>query len=659
MNTAQQIEDLRAILRKHEYLYYVIDQPEISDAEYDSLLRELRTLEEKHPELLTPDSPTQRVGGKPREGFRKIAHSSPMLSLDNALSQSELEGWYARVTQGLAGAPFQCVAELKLDGLSLAAHFRGGVFDYAITRGDGRVGEEVTENTRTIRSLPLRVNLSRDFEVRGEVVMNRTAFERLNLERDSQNLARFANPRNAAAGSLRVLEPQITASRRLEYFVYSFLTDGRSSFDSHWASLEHLEALGFKVNNHRALCTNIADILSFIKKWDEDRDRLPYEIDGVVLKVDSLLQQQHLGWTSKAPRWAIAFKYPARQAETVLEDIEVQVGRTGVLTPVAHLRPVQVSGVTVSRATLHNQDEIARLGVQIGDTLLIERSGDVIPKVLRVKAEGTERRPFLMPSSCPVCSGDIVREPGEAASRCLNVNCPARLRESILHFASRHVMNIDGMGEALVNQLVESKMVRSIADLYKLTVHDLLRLERMGQKSAERIVRNIDASRMQPLPRVINALGIPFVGERTAIILAETFGSLDNLVDASIDRLQQAEEVGPKVAHSISKFFAEPHNQQLVGQLRELGLTLQHEVKTKPMGPLAGKTFVLTGALPTWSRDEALKRIEEAGGRVVASVSKKTSYVVAGESPGSKLDKAAALQIPVLDEDGLRKLLPA
>jgi DNA ligase (NAD+) len=652
------IENLREKLRRHEHLYYVLDRPQVSDAEYDALMRELRALEEAHPEFASPDSPTQRVGGKPREGFLKVRHSAPMLSLDNALNEEELRAFDRRVQELLGGAPYKYVAELKLDGLSLAVQYRDGAFARAVTRGDGTVGEDVTENARTIRTIPLRVkSRPSDWEVRGEVVMNSKGFEKLNAEREAQGLPRFANPRNAAAGSLRVLEPTITASRPLDFYSYLFLVNGATAFESHWASLEALNEMGFKVNPNRVLCNGVDELLEFCRTWEAKRDNLPYEIDGVVAKVDSLAQQQALGWTSKAPRWAIAFKYPARQAETVVEAVGVQVGRTGALTPVAHLKPVTVSGVTVSRATLHNEDEIERLGVQIGDTVLIERSGDVIPKVVKVVKQGENRRPFQMPKHCPVCQGDIVREAGEAASRCINTNCPARLKESVLHFAARPVMNIDGMGDSLVDQLVDRGLVKSVADIYKLTDETLIDLERMGKKSAERITKNVQASKKQPLPRVLNGLGIPFVGERTATILADTFGDLDEIAAADMEKLQQAEEVGPKVAHSIRRFFDEPRNRELVERLREAGLTFTHEKKLRHVGPLEGMVFVLTGTLPVWSREETKEKIEAAGGKVTGSVSKKTSYVVAGDDAGSKLDKAVALEVPVIDEPKLREML--
>jgi DNA ligase (NAD+) len=654
----QQIEQLRDEIRRHEHLYYVLDSPEISDAEYDLLVRTLQELESAHPELITSESPTQRVGGRPREGFIKVQHSAPMLSLDNALNETELLDFDRRVKELLKGEPYQYTAELKMDGLSMAAHYRDRRFVRAVTRGDGRVGEDVTENARTIRSMPLHVRDGlADFEVRGETIMGRKAFEKMNAERTSAELPPFANPRNAAAGALRALDPAMTASRRLDFFAYFLMVNGEYHFASHWESLDALCDMGFKVNPHRRLCADVRSLLEFCKEWESKRDSLPYEIDGVVAKVDSIPQQKTLGWTAKAPRWAIAIKFPARQEQTVVNDIEVQVGRTGALTPVARLRPVVVSGVTVSNATLHNEDEIERLGLEIGDEVLIERSGDVIPKVVRVTAQGEHRRKFQMPAHCPVCGGDIVREPGEAASRCINTNCPARLKESVRHFAARGVMDIDGLGDVLVDQLVERGIVKGVADIYRLTAEQLITLERMGKKSAEKIIANIEASKKRPLPRVLNGLGIPFVGERTAQILAETFGSLDVIATASIEELQQAEEVGPKVAHSIRQFFDQEQNKKLVDELRSAGLTFTHEKKVKVEGALEGLTFVLTGTLPTLSREEAKERIELAGGKVTGSVSKKTGFVVAGADAGSKLDKATALGVPVITEQDLLEKL--
>lgn len=658
-NLQQKVEQLREELRRHEHLYYVLDQPEISDAEYDALMRDLQKIEFEHPELAAPDSPTQRVGGKPREGFVKVPHSAPMLSLDNALDEQELREFDARVAGLLPGETYRYVAELKLDGLSLAVHYENGQMVRALTRGDGTVGEDVTENARTIRSIPLRVKTHETFEVRGEVVLNRKSFERANEERDAQQLPRFANPRNAAAGALRVLDPKVTAARQLEYFSYFLLRDGRAALESHSESLKELSHRGFKVHNGHHVCEDIDSLVTFCQQWEAKRDDLPFEIDGVVVKVDSVDQQQRLGWTAKAPRWAIAFKFAARQEKTKVRDIVVNVGRTGAVTPTAMLEPVGIGGVTVSKATLHNEDEIHRLGVQIGDTVLVERAGDVIPKVVRVVEEGVDRRPFKMPTNCPDCGEEIVRVEGEAAYRCINPNCPARLKESLLHFAARGVMDIDGLGEVLADQMVDRGVVRNIADLYTITLEDLLKLERMGTKSAEKLLANIDASRKKPLQRILNALGIPFVGERTAQILADHFGDLDKIISATDEELQQAEEVGPKVAHAIQQFFSHERNRKLVERLRAAGFNFTCEVKRKQdqQGRFSGLTFVLTGTLPTWTREEATARIEAEGGKVTGSVSKKTSYVVAGAEAGSKLDKAQTLGVPVLDEAGLRELL--
>ncbi len=651
------IEELREKLRHHEYLYYVLDAPEISDAAYDEMMRELQQLEGKHPELVTPDSPTQRVGGKPREGFLKVPHSSPMLSLDNALGEDELRDFDRRVRTILRDESFIYGAELKLDGLSLAVHYRHGAMVRAVTRGDGVIGEDVTENAKTIRSIPLRVKGGGDWEVRGEVVLTQRAFEKANAEREAAGLPRFANPRNAAAGSLRVLDPSVTAARHLEYFTYFLFVDGKPAFASQWESLDRLHDMGFKVNPKRKLCPDIESLVEFCNEWEEKRESLPYEIDGVVAKVDSVDQQNRLGWTAKAPRWAIAYKFAARQAETELLDINVNVGRTGALTPAAFLRPVTIGGVTVSRATLHNEDEIERLGLKIGDTVLVERAGDVIPKVVRVVKEGQHRRNFKMPHACPVCGTEVVRVEGEAVSRCINTNCPARLKESILHFAARGVMDIDGMGEALVNQLVDQGLLHNVADIYRLTAAQLMDLERMGKKSAEKLIGNIDASRRASLTRILNGLGIPFVGERTAQFLAEEFGDLDKIATASEDELQKAEEVGPKVAASIHRFFKEKRNRDLIERLRAEGFHFTQEIKQKSGGPLAGLTFVLTGTLPSLAREDAKARIESAGGKVTGSVSKKTDYVVAGEEAGSKLEKAREIGVKVIDEGQLLEMI--
>ncbi len=682
------IEALREEIRHHEYRYYVLDDPEISDAEFDRMMNELKKLEAAHPELVTPDSPTQRVGGKPREGFVKVAHSTPMLSLDNAYSEDELRNWERRVHELSGRKDIEYVCELKLDGMSLALRYEGGKLVRGITRGDGSTGEDVTSNVRTVRSLPLSVSpeqlkkagIPADFEVRGEMLMPMASFKRMNEEREKHGLSQFANPRNATAGTVRQLEPSITAQRRLDYFTYMLLRstggDARVStnrefggtgvparsttiFGNHWQALNALDAAGFKVNPRRTLATNFDEVWKFIGEWEEKRETLPYEIDGVVIKVNSTAMQRELGYTGKAPRWAIAFKYAARAGITKIEDILVQVGRTGKLTPVAALKPVPIGGTTVSRATLHNMDEIDRLGVKIGDWVEVERGGDVIPKVTRVvddKDHPRGHKLFHMPEKCPVCGGHVVRTEGEVDHRCVNQKCPAKLRETILHFASRGVMNIDGMGDALVNQLTERKMVKDVADIYKLTKADLLKLERMGDKSAQNVLNEIERSKKLPLERMIYGLGIRFVGERTAQFLAEHFGEMDDLVMASEEELQQVEEVGPRIAKSIVEFFAEPKNRELVDELRAAGLTFRGKKKERGT-KLAGKTFVLTGTLANYSRDEAKKMIEDAGGKVTGSVSKKTDYVVAGADAGSKLDKAKELGVKVVDEKEMEGLL--
>ena len=656
----RRVESLRETVRRHERLYYVLDRPEISDAEYDRLIAELRGLEQAYPELMTPDSPTQRVGGAPRDGFAKAPHASPMLSLDNAFDDADLRDFDRRVRE-LSGLDIvDYVGELKLDGISMSVEFSRGRMTRALTRGDGITGEDITANARTIRSLPLVVDgpgLPARFEVRGEIVMNRKAFERLNAERGRENQPTFANPRNAAAGSLRVLDPKITASRRLDFFAYMLPTRDAHTSESHWDTLEALAALGFKVNPHRAQLHGIDEVSAFHEQWRRKRESLPYQIDGLVIKVDSLARQRSLGATAKAPRWAIACKFAAEQAVTVVEGVDVQVGRTGAVTPRARLDPVFVGGANVSRATLHNEDEVVRLGLHIGDSVLVERSGDVIPKVVRVVKEGKNRQAFRMPSDCPVCGTKLVREEGEAIRRCVNANCPARLKESVLHFSSRRAMNIDGVGDALVDQLVERNLVNSVADLYALRAKTLESLERMGKKSAANVLGNVVRSRSVPLPRVIFALGIRFVGERTAQVLADRFASLDVLAAASAEELQDVDDVGPRVAEAVRDFFSEPKNQDLVEQLRAAGLQFEQEAVQKAGDHLDGLTFVLTGALPTMSRDQAKQLIEQHGGTVTSSVSKKTDYVVAGEAAGSKRAKAEKLGVSVIDEKELLRRL--
>lgn len=802
-SAAREIEKLREEIRYHEHRYYVLDEPEISDAAFDRLVARLRELEAAHPELVTPDSPTQRVGGKPREGFQTFRHLRPMLSLDNAYSFEELAEFDRRVREATGRLAVDYVAEHKLDGLSLALHYEKGMFVRGVTRGDGSTGEDVTPNVRTIRSVPLRAELKllrgrrlpATFEVRGEVVMPRRAFEELNRQQEAQGGKRFANPRNAAAGAVRVLDPAITAARRLDFFAYQLLAEGRAPLPRHSAALEALAAAGFKVAQGWELCRGIDAVHEYIQRWEARREKLPYEIDGIVVKVDETALQEELGATAKAPRWAVAYKYAARQETTVVRDIIVQVGRTGALTPVAVLEPVAVGGVTVSRSTLHNMDEIERLGVQIGDTVLVERAGDVIPHIVKVVKEGKPRRPFRMPKQCPVCSSGIHKAPDEVAYRCVNAACPAKLRESLLHFAGRHAMNIDGLGERVVSFLVRKGVIADVADLYSLSRDDLIpgvadafgfepsdvepileagaaepaavrraleeklpdvvarvllrlkvpglknqaegralaerlgsfeaisrasavRLETegglgraaarvhgwfrqpqkqdavaavvgaernlrrrlreleevepgqlpealkemiaappMGEKAAENLLREIEASKQNSLSRLIFALGIRFVGERTAELLAEHFGSLHKLAEATEEELVEVPEVGPKVAASIAEFFSEPANKKLLRKLKDAGLRLAEESNRRRGTKLAGKTFVFTGTLAGMTREEAAALVKAQGGKESGSVSKKTDYVVAGENPGSKLEKAKSLGVPILDEAAFRRLI--
>jgi DNA ligase (NAD+) len=664
---SKKIEDLREKIRHHEYRYYVLDDPQISDAEFDRLTNQLIKLETEHPDLVTADSPTQRVGGKPREGFLKVRHSSPMLSLDNTYSEDELRSWERRVHELSGQKEIEYVCELKLDGMSLALHYEDGRLARGITRGDGSEGEDVTLNVRTVRSIPLSVSkealkkagIPTDFEVRGEMLMPIAAFKKMNEEREKNGLSLFANPRNATAGTVRQLEPSITSQRRLDYFGYALLHNGRTYFDRHWETLNALEALGFKVNIRRSLAKNLDAIWTFVQEWEPKREGLPYEIDGIVVKVDRTSLQRELGYTGKAPRWAIAYKYAARSGITRVEDIIVQVGRTGKLTPVAMLKPVPIGGTTVSRATLHNMDEIERLGLKIGDWVEVQRGGDVIPKVTRVledKAHPRGHKSFHMPEKCPICGTKVVRTEGEVDHRCVNANCPAKLRETILHFASRHVMNIEGMGDALVNQLTDRGLIKNVSDIYKLSKADLLQLERMGEKSAQNVLDEIEASKKLPFERVIYGLGMRFVGERTAQFLAEHFGSMNALMNANQEELLEVDEVGPRIAQSIAEFFQEPKNRELVERLRQAGLTFTGKKRHRGTA-LAGKTFVLTGTLARYARDEAKKMIEDAGGRVSSSVSKKTDYVVAGTDAGSKLDKAKELGVNVIGEKDMERLL--
>ena len=683
----RRIEELRTELRQHEHLYYVMDAPEISDSAYDALMNELKKLEAEHPELVRPDSPTQRVGGKPSEGFKKIRHSRPMLSLDNAYSAEELADWDRRVHELAGNLPVEYTAELKLDGLSVALTYGpaadGGVsLVTGVTRGDGQIGEDVTSNIRTIRSVPIsipahvlkKLGLSQAFEVRGEVVMPEKAFLRTNEEREREGLAAFVNQRNSAAGTVRTLDPSVVANRGLVFFAYFLLIDGEYFAAGQDATLDALTTLGFRVNPHRGRVHKVAEMMKFIDKAGEQRETLGYEIDGVVLKVDAHTTQQRLGYTGRAPRWAIAYKFSAEQAVTQMEDIMITVGRSGKLTPTAMLKPVFVGGVTISRATLHNADWIERMGLRIGDWVKVERGGDVIPKVSGIVEDaehprGTER--YEYPTVCPVCGNPAVREEGEADYRCVNVDCPALIRGTLEHWGSRGVMNIEGLGEASVAALNESGVVRRVADLYKLTEEKLTTLkqevERNGVKKQQRVfgpveikklLHQIENSKRAGLARVLMGLSIRFIGERTAELLAQEFGSMDAIMEAGAEELERVEEVGPRISHSIVEFFARPANRELVEHLKAAGVDMTAEKKQRST-QLAGLIFVLTGTLPKLTREEAKARIEAAGGKVSGSVSKKTSYLVAGEDAGSKLDKARELKVPVLDEAGLLKMLEA
>jgi DNA ligase (NAD+) len=659
-----EIRKLRDEVLRHEELYYVHDRPEISDAEYDALVVRLRALEDEHPEYRTPDSPTLRVGGRPAEGFEEYVHRRPMLSLDNSYNIEDLRAFDERCRKLADGRAFEYVAELKIDGLSLSVHYDNGVLVRGVTRGDGRVGEDVTQNVRTIRSVPLRLKVAEggEVEVRGEAYLSRKAFDRINAEREEADEAKFANPRNAAAGTIRQLDPKVVARRRLDLFAYDVLRGERKPFATHWEALEWLASAGFTVNPHRTKCPDIEGVIKFCNEMEAERDRLEYEIDGVVVKVNSAALQDEFGATAKAPRWAIAYKYPARQATTQVEDIIVQVGRTGALTPVAVLTPVQLAGTVVARATLHNEDEIKRLGVKIGDWVNIEKSGEIIPKVLGVVASrrtGKERA-FRFPTRCPVCGGPVVRAEGEVVSRCTAADCPAQLKQNILHFAGRRAMRIEGLGEALVDQLVDGKMVRDVADLYKLRLEDVAALERKAEKSASNLMAQIEASKARDLPQLVYGLSIRHVGERTAAILARHFRSLERLAAATVGEMDDIHEIGLTVAESVRKWFDDEGNLDLCRRLREAGV--RTEIASGAIGAQAdeafeGKQFVLTGRLETLTRDEARALIEARGGRVTSTVSKKTDYVVAGEEAGSKLDKAQALGLNVIDEAQLKEML--
>ncbi len=655
---------LRSEIERHRRLYYVDNSPEIADSEYDALESELRALEERHPELRSDDSPTAKVGGAPAPGLAAVPHRVPMLSLENAYSEEEAREWEGRLRRALeidGGIPLAYVGELKIDGLSVSLLYEDGRLAQALTRGDGRVGEDVTANVRTLSGVPSQVRgAAGRLEVRGEVFFPLEEFRRLNSERQEAGLEPFANPRNAAAGSIRLLDPRQTAERRLTAFLYQMMDASARGLRTHWEALERLRAWGFPVNPHARRLACLDEALGMCRQWRERREELDYEIDGVVLKLDELALQERAGSTAKSPRWALAYKFPSQQARTRVLGIQVQVGRTGALTPVAVLEPVPLGGTTISRATLHNEEEVRRLDVRVGDTVIIEKGGEVIPKVVRVVAE--ERPPgappFEMPRQCPECRSSTFRAEGEVVSRCTNPACPARIRESLLHFASRRAMDIEGLGEALVDQLLGRALVRDMADLYALDSDPLAGLERMGEKSAENLLRQIDKSRRLPLHRLLHGLGIRFVGERTAQQIARHFGTLERLAAADEEALMEVEDVGPRVAASVRAFFSEERNRRLLERLTRAGLTLEEPSADAPAsGPFAGKTVVLTGSLEGYSRQQAASLIEARGGKVTGSVSRSTDYVLAGADPGSKLEKARALGVAVLSERDFRRML--
>jgi DNA ligase (NAD+) len=660
-NVERELDELRRRIEHHNYLYYQSDSPEISDQEFDRLLERLKELEAEHPDLITPDSPTQRIGGK-ATSLKPFVHTVPLMSLDNSYDLEDLKAFTERCGRLADGRKLEYVAELKIDGLSVAIHYEKGFLTVGATRGDGVRGDDVTPNVKTIKNIPLKLKDRLDHvEVRGEVFLSRTQFKRINGELEMQGERTFANPRNCASGTLRMLDSAIVAARKLDMFPYDVFRGNQKMFPTHWENFEWLAANGFHVNPHRALCTNFDELAAFIADMEPKRDELDYEIDGVVVKVNSTQLQQEFGATTKAPRWAIAYKYPARQATTKLLDIQVQVGRTGALTPVAYLEPTLLAGTTVARASLHNEDEIKRLGIMIGDTVLIEKSGEIIPQVLQViesKRDGSERK-YEFPTKCPVCGFDAIRPEGEAVRRCVNPDCPAKIKARIQYFASRKAMDIEGLGEVLVDTLVDMKVIKDVADIYKLKPEDISNLDRKGVKSAAKLMEQIEASKTRGLQRLLYGLDIRHVGERYAKILANHFRDIDRLAEATVEELDDIHEIGLTVAVSVFEWFRNPLHVELIKKLKAAGVKMETDGAgaDKLDERFAGKTFVLTGKLENYTRDEAAKLIEDRGGRVSSSVSKKTDYVVAGEDAGSKLTKAASLGVAVLSEKEFAAML--
>lgn len=658
----KRLKELRNLINYHDYRYYVLDSPEISDAEYDELMRELIVIEGTHPELVTPDSPTQRVGAPPAEGFLPVRHRSRMLSLADAFSFDELSAFFERVGRALPGEEVDYVCELKIDGTAISLNYEDGLLTRGATRGDGETGEDITSNIKTIRSIPLRLRLEKPpafMEVRGEAYFSKEQFEEINKERSKEGLPLFANPRNAAAGSLRQLDPNITARRELDSIFYSLGYVPGISFRTHWEVLQFLKEAGFKISKYAEGTEDSQKVFDFCSRWQERRDTLPYEIDGGVIKVNSLDQQARLGATSKSPRWAIAYKFPAEQRTTKVVDITVNVGRTGAVTPVAILEPVRVAGSTVSRATLHNEDEMRRKDVRIGDTVVVQKAGDVIPEVVAPvtsKRTGAERV-YRMPKKCPVCGADVVRPPDEAVARCTGIACPAQIFEHILHWASRGAMDIDGLGPAVVSQLLEKGMIEDVADLYYLTREDLLTIEHFADKAAENLLNAIEVSRNRPLSKLLFGLGVRHVGSHVASVLAKHYPSMENLKKASYDDLMMTKEVGPRIAESVVAFFKQDRNLRVLDKLKQAGVRMKEARKAEVPQRLVGLTFVLTGTLAGFTREQAKEVIGGLGGEVSSSISWKTDYVVAGENPGSKYDKARELGVKILDEEEFVRLI--
>jgi DNA ligase (NAD+) len=661
----EKIEELREKIRYHNYRYYVIDDPIISDTEYDRLMKELAEWEKKYPQYIIPSSPTQRVGIEPVSGFSTVKHIAHMLSLANAFSTEELRAFDQRVKKIIPQRRLEYVTELKIDGLAVALVYENGIFVRGATRGDGVTGEEITSNLRTVKAIPLKLfgkDLPSRVEVYGEVYMKKSDFKNLNEERMKNGENLFANPRNAAAGSVRQLDPRITAQRHLDTFIYRATFPEGNKFNTHMEALNYLKKIGFKINPHIKLCQDIEEAINYYQKWIEKKEELDYEIDGMVVKVNSLSMREELGSTTRNPRWAIAYKFPAQQMNTIVKDIKLQVGSTGAITPVAELEPVTISGSVVKRATLHNEDEIRRKDIRIGDTVLIQKAGEVIPEVVRViKEERTGKEiEFNMPTQCPVCGAKVFRPEGEVVFRCINPTCPDQVRGRIRHFASRDAMDIEGLGPAVIDQLVEKKLIRNISDLYFLKRDDLISLERMAEKSADNLLKAIEESKKKSLANLIYSLEIRYVGVHTSEVITRYYPTLDKFKKANLEELIEINEIGPKIAESIIFFFKEKENLAIIERLRRADLNFgqEEEKKRKEKGTqiLAGKQFVLTGTLKDFTRTQAKEIISELGGRITGSVSKKTDYVVAGEDPGSKYQKAQKLSVPIISEEEFKKI---